>query len=367
MQLLSLETTDFRNIVETSFEPDPRGTTVINGLNGAGKTSVLEAACYLSTLRSLRGSPREAMVRRGTERAIVRAVTETEGRAVTIEAEITATGRARTLVNRQTVRRRADLHDALRTTVFSPEDIGVVRGGPAERRRFLDDALGVLDTYAASTVDDVDKTVRQRSALLRSAGRRLTDEESTTLDVWDARLDQAGTALVEARERVVADLAPLVAEHCSRLAGRRVEVGLVYRRSWQGSLLEALERSRADDLARGVSLIGPHRDELDLSLDGLPARTHASQGEQRSLALALRLGAHQLATERLGSAPVLLLDDVFSELDPLRSAALVAGLPPGQALLTTALATAPEMPAARLYRLEAGGHTELVARGESVG
>ena len=365
MQLLSLEVKDFRNVAETFLEPDPKGTTVISGLNGAGKTSLLEAVHYLSTLRSFRRAPREAMVRRNAEHAIVRALIDAEERAVTIEAEITATGRARTLVNRQTVRRRADLHDAFRTSLFSPEDIGVVRGGPATRREFLDDTVGLLDTYAARTVEEVDKIVRQRTALLRTAGRRLGAEESTTLDVWDTRLDEAGTALVQARQHVVADLSPLVGQHYSRLAGTRVEVGLEYRRSWEGLLLEALRHSRAEDVARGISSVGPHRDELNLSLDGLPARTHASQGEQRSLALALRLAAHQLATDRLGSAPVLLLDDVFSELDPFRSRALLDGLPPGQALLTTALASTPEMPSARLYRLEAGGRVELVTERET--
>ncbi len=192
MQLLSLEAKDFRNIVETFVEPDPDGTTVLSGLNGAGKTSVLEAVYYLSTLRSFRRAPRDVMVRRGAECAIVRAVVGVDDRTISIEAEITAAGRARTLVNRQPVRRRADLHDALRATLFSPEDIGVVRGGPAERRQFLDDAVGILDIQAARGVDEVEKIVRQRTALLRAASRRLRAEEVTTLDVWDARLDEIG-------------------------------------------------------------------------------------------------------------------------------------------------------------------------------
>jgi DNA replication and repair protein RecF len=358
--LVSLAITDFRNIVQLSIEPDPVGTTVITGRNGAGKTSVLEAISYLSTLQSFRGSPREAMVRRGAEHAILRAETLVEGRAVTIEAEISAAGRSRTMVNRQNVRRRGDLHQALRTTVFSPEDIGVVRAGPSERRRFLDETLAVVDPKAARAAEDVDKILRQRAALLRTSGRRLTPEVADTLDVWDARLDAAGTGLVEAREQLVEELAPLAAIHYSRLAGADTDLGLVYVRSWSGRLADALVETRTKDVERGVSSIGPHRDELELSVGGLPGRTHASQGEQRSLALALQLGAHQLATERLGSAPVLLLDDVFSELDPFRSQALLAGLPRGQALLTTALPAPPEVEPALVYGVEAGGRADVV-------
>ena len=260
------------------------------------------------------------------------------------------------MVNRQTVRRRGDLHDALRTTVFSPEDIGVVRSGPAERRQFLDETLAVVDPKAARAAEDVEKILRQRSALLRTSGRKIDAEVASTLDVWDQRLDAAGTGLVEAREALVAQLAPITEAHYSRLAGRATTVTLDYQRSWSGRLLDALAQSRPKDIERGLSLTGPHRDELELSLGGLPSRTHASQGEQRSLALALQLAAHQLATERLGTPPVLLLDDVFSELDPFRARALLAGLPPGQALLTTALPAPAEVAAAKVYAMDGGGH-----------
>lgn len=358
MHLVSLAITDFRNIAHAEIEPDAEGTTVITGVNGAGKTSLLEAIEYLATLHSFRGSPKEALVRQGADQAILRAETLVDGRAMTIEAEVSATGRTRTMVNRQAVRRRSELHQALRTTVFSPEDIGVVRAGPADRRRFLDTTLAVVDPKAARAVDDTEKILRQRSALLRNHGRRITPEVASTLDVWDARLDEAGTALVEAREALVDQLTPIAAEHYARLAGQACPVGMEYRRSWSGRLLEALAESRSKDLERGLTLLGPHRDELELSLAGLPSRTHASQGEQRSLALALQLAAHQLATERLGSAPVLLLDDVFSELDPFRSTALLAGLPPGQALLTTALPAPPEVAAAKVYTVAEGGHVD---------
>ena len=356
MHLVSLAVTDFRNLVSTVFELDPEGTTVITGLNGAGKTSLLEATGYLATLRSFRGSPKEALVRHGSERAILRAETVVEGRPLTIEAEIQLSGRSRTQVNRQIVRRRDELHEALRVTVFSPEDIGVVRSGPGDRRRFLDETLAVVDPKAARAVEEVDKVLRQRGALLRNSGRTLRTESAMTLDVWDSRLDESGTRLVESREHLIGQLVPLVTEHYARLAGASTVVGMAYVRSWSGPLLDALGAARDKDLQRGVSTVGPHRDELELTLAGLPSRTHASQGEQRSLALALQLAAHQLATDRLGTAPVLLLDDVFSELDPLRAKALLQGLPPGQAVLTTAQPAPPEVTAAKVYAMVEGGH-----------
>jgi DNA replication and repair protein RecF len=362
--LASLVIADFRNITSAAIRPDPTGTTVITGRNGTGKTSILEAIAYLSTLQSFRGSPKEAMVRSGADQAILRAETVVGDRDIDIEAELSLNGRSRTMVNRQNVRRRVDLHDALRTTVFSPEDIGVVRGGPSERRAFLDESLAVIDPRAAVHVDEVEKILRQRTALLRRSGGRLSPELATTLDVWDSRLDTAGTALVEAREELTRRLVPVVAEHYTRLAGGDIPVGMVYRRSWTGSLVEALAASRPDDTVRGMTLVGPHRDELELTLGGLAGRTHASQGEQRSLALAIRLSAHQLATERLGTAPVLLLDDVFSELDPFRARALLAGLPPGQSLLTTAQPPPPEVEAAAVYTVEPAG---IVAAGSTLG
>lgn len=359
MHLVTLTITDFRNISEIALEPDPGGTTLITGANGAGKSSVLEAIGYLSTLQSFRGSPRDALVRRGTEQAIIRCETRVGDRSLVIEAELSLLGRSRAQVNRQAVRRRDDLHDALRTTVFSPDDVGVVRSGPAERRRFLDDALAVMDPKVARTAEDVERVLRQRAALLRNAGRRLSPDVANTLDVWDARLAESGTALVEARESLVDQIAPLARAHYSRLAGVETPIGLEYRRSWSGPLGAAVEQARAEDVARGKSTVGPHRDELELTLRGMPGRTHASQGEQRSLALALRLATHQLATERLGSPPVLLLDDVFSELDQSRSRALLAGLPPGQAIVTTALPAPPEVNVAKAYSLVAGGRAAV--------
>jgi DNA replication and repair protein RecF len=367
VHLVSLSLTDFRNIASTVIEPDPAGTTVITGLNGTGKTSVLEAVGYLSTLQSFRGASRETMIRTGADGAVIRGETRIGDRAMTIECELSMNGPSRSLVNRQSVRRRDQLHEALRTTVFSPDEIGVVRGGPSERRRFLDDTLTVVDPRSVRAVEELDKIIRQRNALLRGGIRKLDPEVVRTLDIWDTRLDATGTVLADARERLATALVPRAAEHYARLAGERHDLTLVYRRSWDGSLADALERGRHRDLERGVSLIGPHRDDIEMFLDNLPARSHASQGEQRSFALALRLAAHQLATERLGSPPVLLLDDVFSELDQRRSEALLAGLPEGQTLLTTALPLPPGVGVSRTYHMKSPGELVEGSEGERPG
>jgi len=179
VHLVSLTIADFRNIIGATIEPDPEGTTVITGRNGSGKTSVLEAVGYLATLQSFRGSPREAMVRRGADQAILRAETMVEGRSVSIEAELSVAGRSRTLVNRQPARRRSDLHEALQTTVFSPEDIGVIRGGPAERRRFLDETLAVVDPKAARAVEEVDRILDK---IHREGESSLTRKERHVLE-----------------------------------------------------------------------------------------------------------------------------------------------------------------------------------------
>ena len=338
MSIRQLELADFRIFRAAHVVPAPEGATVITGPNGTGKTSVLEAFAYLGTRRSFRGAPPEAMVRTGAEHAIVRAEIENPDSPTLVEAEILPAGRSRTRVNRKSVSGRKELAAAAPCTVFSPEDLVIISGGPKGRRELLDDALALLDPEGARAADETDRVLRQRAALLRQSGGRSNDDVVATLDVWDQRLADAGKVLVAARERLVSDLEPLVGAAYSRLAGaggrELVEQG--YERSWDGELLDALAASRTDDLRRGVNTVGPHRDDLRLAIEGREARTHASQGEQRCLVLALRLGVHELVRTRTPLVPTLLLDDVFSELDPVRSKALVAELPAGQALLTTA-------------------------------
>jgi DNA replication and repair protein RecF len=337
MRVTRLWLTNFRNYETAELEPDPEGLTVIVGSNGEGKTNLLEAIGYLATLSSFRGAPGEALIRAGCPSAVVRAEGERDDRHLLLEAELVAGGRDRIQVNRQPLKRARDLLGALRVSVFAPDDLVLVKGGPGERRRFLDEVLVALHPKHDALQRDVDRVLRQRNTLLRQSGGRLTGPDTaSTLDVWDAKLAATGTALAEAREELVAQLEPEIGKAYDQVAHTAADVTVGYQRSWSGPLDEALAAGRADDLRRGVSLVGPHRDEVVLAIGGLPARTHASQGEQRSLALALRLAAHRVVGEAVGASPVLLLDDVFSELDPDRSEALLTHLPPGQALLTTA-------------------------------
>ncbi len=336
MYLRHLWLTDFRNY-EAAELALPPGLTVVRGSNGEGKTSLLEAISYLATLASFRGVPDLALVREGSPQAVVRGEGERQGRQLLIEAEIAPRGRGRVAVNKQRLRRSADLLDALRVSVFAPDDLELVKGGPSARRRYLDDTLVALAPKHEALLRDLERILRQRTALLRQSGGRLTPDIATTLDVWDAKLVTAGEALADARAALVAALEPALAKAYSDVAPDKGLVAAGYDAPWRVTgLAAALAAARPDEVRRGVCLVGPHRDDLTLRINAMPARTHASQGEQRSLALALRLGAHRLVADALDDVPVLLLDDVFSELDPGRTEALLHHLPPGQAVLTTA-------------------------------
>ncbi len=351
--------TDFRSYSSAELAPAPDGLTVIVGANGQGKTNLLEAVAWLATLSSFRGAPNEALVRVGADRAVVRAEGEREGRRLLLEAEVPARGgRVRVQVNRQPLARNRELLGALRVSVFSPDDLELVKGGPDGRRRLLDEALASVGARYGALQDDLARVLKQRGALLKGVeGGRLDESAALTLDVFDARLAKVGAAAASARRNLVARLAPVAAAAYDRLAGRGSSLEVVYETAWghdEADLAATLAAARADDVRRGVSTVGPHRDELALSIGGLAARTHASQGEQRTLALALRLAVHEVVTEVADSAPILLLDDVFSELDPARVEALVASLPAGQALLTTAGEVPAGIAAAATLRIEGG-------------
>ena len=337
MIVTKLELVDFRNYREASFDFHP-GITAVVGLNGQGKTNLAESMAYLASLDSFRGAPTEALIRVGADTAVVRAtVTHPDGRELLVELELSRQGRNRVQVNKQRLNRTRDLLGVMRVTVFSPDDLFLVKGGPNERRRFLDDTLVALALKYDAMRLELDRIVKQRNVLLKQAGGRLNDETEITLDVWDAKLAEVGDQFGHARAVLVARLAPMVQEAYEQLADRPSAVELRYEPAWrQRGLVAALADVRADDVRRGVSTVGPHRDDVDLFIGGLPARTHASQGEQRTMALALRLAAHRMVADKAGSTPVLVLDDVLSELDPTRCAALLQHLPAGQVVLTTA-------------------------------
>ena len=350
-----LELVDFRNYAAATFDFQP-GTTAVVGLNGQGKTNLAEAMAYLATLDSFRGAPLDALIRVGAESAVVRAtVLHDDGRSVLVELELSRNGRNRVLVNRQKLARARDLLGVMRVTVFSPDDLAVVKEGPGGRRRFLDDVLVALALKYDALRLELDRIVKQRNVLLKQISGRLSDETAMTLDVWDSKMAEVGDQFGHARAVLVARLTPLVGLAYEQLADRPTSIELRYEPLWrQRGLGGALAEARGDDVRRAMSSVGPHRDDLELFIDGMPARTHASQGEQRTLALALRLGAHRLVTDKVGSAPVLVLDDVLSELDPGRCEALLRNLPPGQVVLTTAGVLPEAAHPDAILRIEAG-------------
>ncbi len=366
MRVSSLELIDFR-CYESLVLDLPPGCTVVAGANGEGKTSLLEALAWAATGRSLRPVPDTALVHSGAPRAIVRVEVEEDGRTQLLEAELALEGRGRIRLNGQPVTRRRDLTGFLLVTVFTPDDLELVKGGPAERRQYLDDLLVAITPRFAAVRAEVDRVIRQRNALLRSGIREA--EGWHTLDVFDEQLARAGGELVRGRLQLVERLdAPLTTAY-KGLAGQGVPVRARYRPTWSSgedvtsgqvadeALRAALLESRDRERERGVTLVGPHRDDWELMLDDLAARTHASQGEQRSLALALRLAGHGVVRGAVDREPVLLLDDVFSELDDRRATALVELLPGDQTLITTA-GRLPESIAVERFLRVRGGRLE---------
>jgi DNA replication and repair protein RecF len=349
MRLERLEVVDFRNHDRASVEL-PAGVSALVGPNGVGKTNLLEAVGYLATLGSHRVGQDAALIRAGSSSAVIRAAVQRAGRRLLVDLELRPGSGVRGRVNGAPVPRARDLLGVVRATVFAPEDLGLVRGDPEERRRFLDTlATQRLPRYHGSR-QDYDRVLRQRNTLLRSAGGRLPASALATLEVWDEKLASAGAEIWSERLRLVAALTPRVELAYQRLAGRDDMVDVAYVSSVAGTsgldpdpaklaqaLRERLVADRAREVERGITLSGPHRDDLALAVRGLPARTHASHGEAWSLALALRLGSHRLLAEE-GEEPVLLMDDVFAELDRQRRDRVAeAALAAEQTIVTAAV------------------------------
>ena len=351
MHLRRLAVTDFRSWERAELDLEP-GVSVLVGPNGVGKTNLVEAAGYLATLGSHRVAGDAPLVRRGTERAVVRATVVHQGRELTVELEITPGRANRARVNRAPVARPRDVLGILRTVLFAPEDLALVRGDPGERRRFLDDLLVARRPRFAAVRADYDRVLKQRSALLKTA--RSGSGDLRTLDVWDGHLARHGAVLLAARRELVAGLAAPAVEAFAEVAPSSPPIALVYRSSLEGELpdlpdelepllLDALAAVRRQEVERGVCLVGPHRDDLELRLGDGPAKGYASHGESWALALALRLASYRLLCAD-GVEPVLILDDVFAELDDRRRRALAGVAARAEQVLVTA-AVADDVPA----------------------
>lgn len=340
---------DFRSWEHAELELTP-GRTVFVGPNGYGKTNLVEALWYSSTLGSHRVATDAPLVRVGASRAVVSTIVVNDGRECAVDLEIAAGRANKARLNRSPVRSPREVVGVLRAVLFAPEDLALVRGDPADRRRYLDDLAAMRRPRVAAVRADYEKVLRQRTALLKSAaGARFRGDRGAldTLDVWDGHLAAHGAELMAARIDLVNELAPEVQKSYQRLAPASRLVAIGYRASvdvepertdteeLRAALLAQMARRRDAELERGVCLVGPHRDDLELRLGEQLAKGFASHGESWSMALALRLAAYELLRAD-GGDPVLLLDDVFAELDAARREALAAAAASAEQVLVTA-------------------------------
>ncbi|MCO5986543.1 DNA replication/repair protein RecF [Actinoallomurus spadix] len=373
MYVAHLALQDFRSYESAEIALDP-GISAFLGPNGQGKTNLVEAVGYVALHGSHRVSTDAPLVRHGAPRAIVRAGVVRDERKALIELEINPGRANRARLNRSPVPRPREVLGMLRTVLFAPEDLVLVKGDPGERRRFLDELLTVRAPRFAGVRSDYDRVLKQRNALLKSAAqhrRAPGPEVLSTLDVWDTHLARTGAELLGARLELVAALGPLVAKAYAALApGRaadleyRASVSLPELSTDRAQLAEALlagmAEARKNELERGVSLVGPHRDELLLKLGDLPARGYASHGESWSFALALRLASYELLRAD-GDDPVLILDDVFAELDTGRRNRLAELVAPAEQVLITAAVPedVPEQLSGATYEVASGEVTRV--------
>lgn len=376
MFVTELSLADFRNYHEAHLELTS-GVTVFVGANGQGKTNLVEAIEYLSTMSSHRVSTTAPLVRAGASSAIIRAKVQAardDDRLIWLELEVVP-GRSNVArLNRSPLQRPRDLVGALRTVVFSPLDIAIVRGDPSDRRGWLDSLVVTRWPRMAGVKQDFDRVLRQRNALLKSmSGRSQTPQggdEEITLAVWNEQLAALGAELLHARLDTLTDVLPHAQQAYETIAPVNNQIDAVYRSGLdldgvsdaenvraelEGRLLAAMERLRGEELHRGVTLIGPQRDDVDLSIGELPAKGYASHGESWSLALSLRLGGFTLVRDD-GVEPVLVLDDVFAELDVTRRERLRGAIADAEQVLITAAvgADVPDFPAERRFKVTAG-------------
>ena len=355
---LQLET--FRNHVSTEVEFGP-GVCALVGNNGAGKSNIIESIGIVSQLKSFRGAQLNDTVMYGAPHCVSRANIVRADNEHVVDVLISSASALQ--VNRDRVRltRPREVVGLLPTVTFCPEDLTIVKGAPSFRREFLDDVMVNCDPARDRDLAQLARIVKQRNMLLKEiAGKyhgraALPLEVQTSLDVWNERYVVCATEVAHYRSEVAQALHTAIAACYATVSGFGESAGLAYDPDWlHRGLAQSLNDVRADEFRRGTTLVGPQRDDVELTIDGAFARTHASQGQQRSLALALRLSSHELIAEQIGVAPVLLLDDVFSELDPSRSAALISALPKCQTILTSAIEPPESLAIERIYDVDHG-------------
>ena len=373
MHLSRLALTDFRSYAAADVELAP-GVSTFTGANGQGKTNLVEAAAYVATFGSHRVATDAPLIRHGAQRAILRAAMTSAERDSLVEIEINQGKANRVQLNRVPLPRPREALGTLRCVLFAPEDLAIVKGDPDQRRRYLDELLVATRPRFAGVRADYDRVLRQRTALLKSAkAARFTGQGGaggaapSALEVWDDHLVASGAELTAGRLELTAALRPLAAKAYAAVSGEDMTTGMSYRQSGREDepaadraaltegLRESLARVRRAELERGVCLVGPHRDDIELRIGELPARGYASHGESWSLALALRLAAYDLLRSG-GDDPVLMLDDVFAELDSGRRESL-AGLVSGaeQVLVTAAVpADVPALLAGQRFEVSGG-------------
>ena len=359
MIVTTLALSDFRNYGSADVEL-VAGPNLFVGSNGQGKTNLVESLGYLSTLGSHRVSSDQAMIRQGTDAAVIRARLRHDDRELLLEVQLNRVGANRAMLNRNEIRVR-DLPRYVSTVLFAPEDLALVRGEPSGRRRFLDELLVLRTPRMSGVMTDYERVLRQRNSLLKSArSAGVRGRQLSTLDVWDERLIALGSELIEARGRLVSELQPEVTAAYVAVAGDDHHAVLASQLTILGGdpdaeagvglstdvplaaevsvkFRESLDRLRQNELDRGVTLVGPHRDDLVLELNGMPARSHASHGESWSFALSLKLAsAAVLRRESVSGDPILILDDVFAELDEARRGRLAAAVADFEQVLITA-------------------------------
>lgn len=350
MYVRRLELVDVRSYASVGVDLQP-GPNILVGPNGVGKTNLVEALGYVATLASHRVSTDAPLVRAGATTGVIRCAILHEQRELMVELEIVPGKANRARLGRSPVRRARDILGALRLVLFAPEDLSLVRGDPSERRRYLDDLLIQRQPRFAGVRSDYERVLKQRNALLRTAylSRKVAKAQGdlSTLDVWDHHLADHGAALLQGRLALVEALAPHLAKSYDAVAEGKGGAHLAYKGTvaepTREALLAALADARQSEIDRGVTLVGPHRDEIALGLGDLPVKGYASHGESWSFALALRLAAYDLLRAD-GIEPVLVLDDVFAELDTGRRERLAALVSDAAQVLVTC-AVAADVPA----------------------